>query len=122
MAFGTEGLCWVLLPLCNSWIIFIHQFYIALNMTQNIDCYRGGQYPRLLFRDWRLSLRLAAIGQTVPAREDSGFTPWCLGGNGGMDYRDYYYGLHKDYYRIHSPISSQTLGSLVRVWGFGAFP
>ena len=100
-------------------MIFIHQLYIALYMTHNIDCYGegGGQYPRLLllFRDWRLSLRLAAIGQTVPAREDSGFTPWCLGGNGGMDYRDHYYGLHKDYYRIHSPSSSQTLGSLVRV-------
>ena len=30
-------------------------------------------------------------------------TPWCLGWHGGMDYRDYYEGLYRDYCRHPFP-------------------
>ena len=33
-------------------------------------------------------------------------SPWCLGGNGGMDYRDYYLGSIGTTTGIHSPIPS----------------
>ena len=32
-------------------------------------------------------------------------TVWCLVGNGGMDYGDYYWGLYRDYYRDPFPHS-----------------
>ena len=35
----------VLPPLCNSWMIMIVKFYIALNITPSVDCYRVGAVP-----------------------------------------------------------------------------
>ena len=32
-------------------------------------------------------------------------TPWCLAGNGGIGYGDYYWGLYRDYYRVPFPHS-----------------
>ena len=41
-----------------------------------------------------------------------GLGVWCLVGNGGMDYGDYYWGLYRDYHRDpfpHSLLSTRQL-------------
>ena len=43
----TYGYNWVLPPPSNSWITIVIWLYIGLNRTPKIDCYWGGQYPRL---------------------------------------------------------------------------
>ena len=40
--------------------------------------------------------------------DDQKTTPWCLGGKGGMDYRDYFGGLYRDYYGDPFPHSRRS--------------
>ena len=47
------------------------------------------------------------------------FTPWCLGGNGGMGYRDHYEGLYRDCYRDpfpHSLLSTREFSMFLHSW------
>ena len=49
-----------------------------------------------------LSFLLADV--RIPPSCLSMFSPWSLGGNGGMDYGDYYGGLCRDYKSDPSPV------------------
>ena len=51
-------------PHCTSWIIFLFYFYIALNMTTNIDWYRVGAAPKLSAKILLMLLRMLQM----PAR------------------------------------------------------
>ena len=47
--------------------------------------------------------------KTYPCSEGLVFT-WCFGGNWGMDYKDYYWGLYRDYCGepfLHSLLSTR---------------
>ena len=51
-------------------------------------------------------------------------TVWCLGGNGGMDYRDDYWGLYRDYYRDafpHSLLSTRETSKRIQLNTSGMF-
>ena len=45
-------------PLCNSWIMLIIYFCIALNMMLSMDCYRTGTGPKL----WGLGFLFITMG------------------------------------------------------------
>ena len=47
LEYRVDGIGWVLPPLCNSWIIYLYNSYIALNMTFNMDCCRVGAVPKV---------------------------------------------------------------------------